>query len=271
MGFLAAGTSICPSSPPIIPPGNGQRHSESRWSKALSLRFLLTLSFPVLRAAATGTGGLCGSVCEAAESAQHVRSQSGPLPCAGSTGPSLPLTLCNGQVHPFVYGGSPVGHSSVPESRIWPLLFAQAFYLTRASSLPGSKVTPLCPSSLLWPSVLLSSFRRWGKQGTVTCSDFLKAREGVSAGVGVRGHVSGSPSPSLSPLAVGLGQCVVPTHEASQGAPSVWIQKLWAGLQRELGEPEAEGSSGEERGAVQAASPAPSCQERVVSSAIRCS
>ena len=168
MGFLAAETSICPSSPPTIPPGNGQRHSERRWSKALSLHFPLTLSFPVLRAAAARTGGLCGSVHKAAESARHMRSQSGPLLCAGSTGPSLLLTLYNGQVHPFVYWGNPVGHSSVPESRIWPLLFAQSFYLTRASSLPGSKVTPLCPSSLLWSSVLLSSFCRWGKQGTVT-------------------------------------------------------------------------------------------------------
>lgn len=165
MGFLAAGTSICPSSPPTIPSGNGQRHSKSRWSQALSLRFPLTLSFPVLRAAAAGTGGLCGSVREAAESA---RSWRGPLPCTGSTGPLLPLTLCNGQAHPLVYWGNPVGHSIVVEIGIWPLLFAQSFYLRRAFSLPGSRVSPLCPSSLLWPSVLLSAFRRRGKQGTVT-------------------------------------------------------------------------------------------------------
>ena len=98
----------------------------------------------------------------------------------------------------------------------------------------------------------------------------MKAREGVSAGAGVRGHVSGCPLPLLSPLAVGLGQCFFPTHEAFQGAPSVWVQKLWASLQREPGESEAEGSSGEKRGAVRAASPASLCQERVISSAVRC-
>lgn len=96
-------------------------------------------------------------------------------PCAGSPGPSLLLTFCNGRVHPFVYWGNPMGHSRLPESSICPLLFAQSLSLTSASSLPGSKVTPLCPS-LLWPSVLLSSFQSWGEQGRVTGSHFLKAR-----------------------------------------------------------------------------------------------
>ena len=153
------------------------------------------------------TGGWDGSVCEAAGSVWRVLSQSSPMPCAGSTGPSLLLTPSNGQAHPFVHWGNPVGYSSVPESRIWPLLSAQLSYLTRASSLTGSKATPLCPSSLLWPSVLL--WHIFAQVGEARHGD-MKAGEGVSAGAGLRGQVSGCPLPALSPLAVSRGQCCFP-------------------------------------------------------------
>lgn len=50
----------------------------------------------------------------------------------------------------------------------------------------------------------------------------------------------------------------------------MWVLNLWTSLQHDLGELEAEGSSGKEKGAVQAAFSAPSRLERVVSSAVRC-
>lgn len=91
-----------------------------------------------------GTRGLCRSICEAAEDVECVWRQSRPT-CAASPGPSLPLTFGHGQVHPFVYWDNPPGHSRLPKSRIWPLLFAQSLYSTSVSSVPGSKVISAHP------------------------------------------------------------------------------------------------------------------------------
>lgn len=173
MGFLAAGTYICSSFRPTIPLGSGWCHSGSRWSKALSSCLPLTLS-SVLCAAALGPEASVGGSVRL----QRMWGMSGDRvvpPCAGSPGPSLPLTFGNGQVYPSIYWGNPMGHTRLPKSSIWPLLFAQSLYSTNVFSLPGSKVAPLCPS-LLWPSVLSASFQRWGEQGTVMGSDFLRAR-----------------------------------------------------------------------------------------------
>lgn len=159
MGFLAAGTYICSSFRSTIPLGNGRCHSGSRWSKAPSSCLLLTLS-SVLCAAALGPEASVGPSVRLQGMWGMCGDRVDP-PCTGSPSPSLLLTFCNGQVHSFVHWGNPMGYSRLPKSSIWPLLFAQSLYLTRVSSLPGSKVTPPCPS------LLLPSFQRWGEQGTV--------------------------------------------------------------------------------------------------------
>lgn len=65
------------------------------------------------------------------------------------------------------------------------------------------------------------------------------------------------PFGSTQPLGHGIGT-VLPHSELSQAALSLWDQELWAGLQHELGERDPEGSTGEERNAVQTGL-APSC------------
>lgn len=203
MGFLAAGTYICSSFRPTIPLGSGRCHSGSSWSKAPSSCLPLTLS-SVLCAAALGPEVSAGGSVRL----QRMWGMCGDRvvpPCAGSPDPSLPLTLCNGQVHCSIYWGNPMGHSRLPKSNILPLLFAQSLYSTSVFSLPGSKVAPLCPS-LLWPSVLSSSFQRWGEQGTVMGSDFLGAR-GTWCWRWASGPCFCCPLAALSPLAVAVGQC----------------------------------------------------------------
>lgn len=65
------------------------------------------------------------------------------------------------------------------------------------------------------------------------------------------------PFGSTQPLGHGIGT-VLPHSELSPAALSLWDQKLWAGLQHELRERDTEGSTEEERDAVQACL-APSC------------
>lgn len=139
MGFLAAGTYICSSFRPTIPLGNVRCHSGSRWSKALSSCLPLTLS-SVLCAGALGPE----ASVEASARLQRMCGDRAVPPCAGSPDPSLLLTFCNGQVRPFVFWSNPLGHSRLPKSSVWPLLFAQSLYLTGVSSLTGPNVLPFC-------------------------------------------------------------------------------------------------------------------------------
>lgn len=106
------------------------------------------------------------------------------------------FTLLNTGAIPWVIPGSP---KVVFGLHCLPNLFIQLVFF----SLPGSKVTSLCPS-LLWPSVLSSSFQRWGEQGTVMGSDLARRTWCWSW---VSGPCFCCHLAALRPLAMGLGQC----------------------------------------------------------------